>query len=188
MLGAMTVIFLAGLADGLGTQSVGLFVNKVTRRGFALNLLGTALFALVGALVWIRSIWLVAHAILGATIAPLALVPLVGRGYLPLVFTFLALIPYVGPGIAALLHGASFAIVTAQLTRALSIASWQALACTIGGWLLLQAARRLLSQPLTFVDGRLWVMTTRQAKRLSVEAILDQMPSLGPFVREEREP
>jgi hypothetical protein len=188
MLGAIALIVLAGLADGLGTQSVGLFVNKVTRRGFALNLLGVTLFAVVGALSWIGSIWLLAHYALGAPITPRELLPLVSRGYVPLLFTFLALVPYYGLGIAAVLHGASFAIVAAQLASALAIASWEALACAIGGWLLLQAARRLLSQPLAFIDGRLWVMTTRHAKRLSLEAILDQMPSLGPFVHEDRKP
>lgn len=188
MLGAIAVIFLAGLADSLGTQSVGLFVNKVSRRGFALNLLGATMVALIGALGWIGSIWLVAHYLLGVAIAPQELVPLVSRGYVPLLFAFLALVPYYGPGIAALLHGASFAIVAAQLGGALAISSWEALACATGGWLLLQAARRLLSRPLAFVDGQLWVVTTRRAERLSLEEILDQMPSLGPFGRGERKP
>ncbi|MBC8161671.1 MAG: hypothetical protein H7Z42_10675, partial [Roseiflexaceae bacterium] len=71
---AFALIFLAGLADGLGTQSVVLFVNKVGRRSFALNLLGAGLFYLLSALCWIFSIWLVARYALDVSIAPLALI------------------------------------------------------------------------------------------------------------------
>jgi hypothetical protein len=157
---AIALIALAGLSDGLGTQSVALFANQVDRRSFALNLLASGLFALLGALGWSLSIGLVARTTLGLAISPSRLFVLVSLGYVPLLFSFLALIPYSGPAIAALLHGVSFAIVTGQLAGALAIAPWQALACATAGWLLLQAARRLFSRPLARADRRIWTLTT----------------------------
>lgn len=174
------LIFLAGLSDSFGTQSVVLFVNKVGRRCFALTLLVSGLLYVISALCWTLSIGMVTRFVLGTPSAPLALVTLVSWGYVPLLFTFLALIPFYGPGIAALLHGVSFVVVAGQLAGALALASWQALACAVGGWLLLQAARRLLSWPLALADRRLWTLTTRQDERLSLEAILDRLTSLDP--------
>jgi hypothetical protein len=188
MQAAIVLIFLAGLSDGLGTQSVVLFVNQVGRRTFALNLLVSGLFTLLGALGWTLSIGLVARSALGLAIAPSALFALVSLGYVPLLFSFLAFIPYSGPGISALLHGASFAIVAGQLARALAIAPWQALACVTSGWLLLQAARWLFSRPLGRADRRIWTLTTRQAERHSLEEILEQLTLLDPAPPERRAP
>jgi hypothetical protein len=185
---AIALVVLAGLSDGLGTQSVVLFANQLGRRTFALNLLVSGLFALLGALGWALSIGLVARVALGLAISPSALVALVSLGYVPLLFSFLALIPYSGPAIAALLHGVSFAIVAGQLAGALAIAPWQALACATGGWLLLQAARWLFSRPLARADQRIWTLTTRQAERHSLEEILAQLTLLDPAPPERRAP
>ncbi|MEI7643392.1 MAG: hypothetical protein WCJ55_03690 [Chloroflexales bacterium] len=185
---ALLLIFLAGLADGLGTQSVVLFANQVGRRSFVGNLLVSGLFSLLGALCWALSIGLVVRSTLGIAIAPPALMVLVSMGYVPLLFSFLALIPYGGPGIAALLNGASFVIVAAQLADTLAIAPWQALACAVGGWLLLQAARRVLSRPLALADRQIWTLTTHQAERRTLEEILDHLALLDPEPPERRAP
>jgi hypothetical protein len=54
--GAALTIALAGLSDGLGTQSIVLLVNRITPLRFALNLgLSVALYVL-GALAWMAAI------------------------------------------------------------------------------------------------------------------------------------
>jgi hypothetical protein len=107
---ALTVglIFLAGLSEGLGTQSVVLFLNQVSRRSFALSLLASGALFVISALCWAASIGLVARLAFGLPISPLALAALIRPGYLPLLFAFLAFTPYVGPAIAHLLHASSF--------------------------------------------------------------------------------
>ena len=168
---AYSVVFLAGISEGFGTQSAVLFVNRVSRRNFALNLLFSGGLALFGALAWILSVWLIYHYVF-TVLQPLALIArLVMVGYLPLLLGFLIIIPYLGPGIGVCLHVASFIIVVLAMQLQLSLPLPVVLGATIGGWLFIQLLRLITSRPLAVVDRFLWRIFTGSNQKLDLNEI-----------------
>ena len=103
--GAALTIALAGLSDGLGSQSIVLLVNRITPLRYALNLgLSVALYVL-GALAWMAAIWLATWVVLRDDVPLPQVIGAVSLAYIPLWFSVLALIPYLGQAIGPILNG-----------------------------------------------------------------------------------
>lgn len=168
---AFAIIFLAGLSAGFGTQSVVLFVNRVSRGNFLLNLLMSGIVFMLGAMAWIVSIWLIAVYGFGNPHPIMLVTRVVSLGYLPLLFGFLIIAPYAGPGIGYVLHAWSFLIVLVAVQVLFDLVLWQALVCTLSGWLIVQILRRAVSHPLAIVDRWLWYATTQRDTRRTLEDI-----------------
>ncbi len=157
---AATLIFLAGLSDGVATRGVVLLVNRITPAAFVLGLLAAALLFLLSAALWVWGIWLAATNLFGLA-APLEYVfAAVSAAYGPLLLSALALLPLVGPLIRWLLRLWSFVVALGALAS-LGLALWQAALCAACGTLLVVGAGWLLSEPVAFFVGRLWSALTR---------------------------
>ena len=153
---AAAVAVLAG-GSILAGQVVVLAVNRVRplRVLFSLALAG-ALFAL-GLCAWASGAWLCGELLLGAR-APLGLaLRVVGAGCAPLLLSFLVALPYLGPPVEWTLRTWCALIMLWLAQRALGFSPWQAIACASLGWLLLQAATRLLDRPLAALRDALWL-------------------------------
>lgn len=149
---ALAVVFVAGLSSAVG-QSVVLFANRVQPRRFLASLLLSAALFVVGFLFWSLSSWLVAERVFGVE-APYALiVRAVGLGYSPYLLGFFVLTPYLGRMIWV---GLSIWALLASLVAwhtALGLTLWQALACSVLGWLVLQLLGRTIARPAVKLGG-----------------------------------
>lgn len=166
--GAGLTIVLAGLSDGLGTQSVVLLVNRITPLRFALNLLLSILLYFLSALAWIAAIWLAANVVL-RNYAPLPqVISAVSIAYIPLWFSALVLIPYLGQAIGVLLNGWSLAIALTAVSLVFQFGLAEALLGATLGWLFMLLARYILGRPAARLDHWLWAITTGHDTRVDV--------------------
>ena len=133
--GAATVIFLAGLSDGLGTQSVTL---------------------------WMAAIWLLANRVFGVNAALADVIVVVSAAFVPLWFSALVLLPLIGPIIGWALNLWSLVTAVVAVDVAFAMPLWQSLACAGAGWLVMQVARWLLRRPGSTLGGWVWQITTGQ--------------------------
>jgi hypothetical protein len=166
--GAGLTILLAGISDGVGTQSIVLLVNRITPLRFALNLLLSILLYFLSALAWIAAIWLAANLVLH-NYAPLPqVISAVSIAYIPLWFSALVLIPYLGQAIGLLLNGWSLAIALTAVSLVFQFGLAEALLGTTLGWLFMLLARYILSRPGARLDRWLWAITTGHDTRVDV--------------------
>lgn len=144
---ALLIVALAGLSEGLG-QSIVLFINRITPRRFVLSLLLSALTHAVGYLFWAATIWLVGMRLFGRGEEFAVVARAVGLAYAPQLFGFFILTPYLG-SLFSLIIGVWTLLATVVAVHAgLGLTIWQAVACSVVGWLLVQIARRTLGRPL----------------------------------------
>jgi hypothetical protein len=160
--GAATVIFLAGLSDGLGTQSVTLLVNRITPLRFALNLLLSGILYVAVATLWMAAIWLLANRVFGVNAALADVIVVVSAAFVPLWFSALVLLPLIGPIIGWALNLWSLVTAVVAVDVAFAMPLWQSLACAGAGWLVMQVARWLLRRPGSTLGGWVWQITTGQ--------------------------
>ena len=156
---AITLVFLAGLADGLGTRTVVLLVNRITPFAFVASLLLAALLYLLSAALWIWGIWFAATNFFGMMDALPHFFVSMSLAYVPYLLSVLVLLPLLGPLLRWLLRLASFAIALWVLTL-LGLALWQAALCALFGELLLAGIGWLLGEPAMHLRARLWAALT----------------------------
>lgn len=169
--GAVPAIILAGLSDGLGTQSIILLVNRITPLRLVLNLvLSIALYTL-SALAWMAAIWLATRVVLRDAVPLPQVIGAVSLAYIPLWFSALTLIPYLGQAISPLLNGWSLVIALLAVSQAFQVGLIQAVAGTTLGWLSLLLVRAILSRPAARLDHWLWAITTGRDTRINIDSL-----------------
>ena len=167
--GAALTIVLAGLSDGLGTQSIVLLVNRITPLRYALNLgLSVALYVL-GALAWMAAIWLATRVVLRDDVPLAQVIGAVSMAYIPLWFSVLALIPYLGQAIGPILNGWSLVIALFAVSQVFQFGLIQALVGTALGWLSMLLVRTVVSRPAARLDHWLWAITTGRDTRIDID-------------------
>jgi hypothetical protein len=169
--GAGLTIVLAGLSDGLGTQSIVLLVNRITPRRFVLNLLLSIGLYWLGALAWMASIWLAASFVLGDYVPLPQVIAAVSMAYIPLWFSVLVLIPYLGEAIGMLLNGWSLLIALSAVSTVFQFGILEALAGAALGWLLMLLVRYVLSRPGIRLGHWLWAITTGRDRRIDIDSL-----------------
>jgi hypothetical protein len=152
---ALTVLLLGGISEAVG-QSVALLVNRVSRRRFLVGLLITAIIIAVGFLVWVSTIWLSATFIFGVREPIIRVLLAVSLAYAPFLFGFLILLPYMGSFIDHVLDAWSFLAVLVAMNVTLGLRLWQALLCTLFGWLIFQLLKYAIGKPITTLVNRLF--------------------------------
>jgi hypothetical protein len=173
--GAALTIVLAGLSDGLGTQSIVLLVNRITPLRFAINLgLSVALYVL-GALAWMAAIWLATRVVLRDDVPLPQVIGAVSLAYIPLWFSVLALIPYLGQAIGPILNGWSLVSALFAVSMVFQFGLIQALAGTALGWLSMLLVRAVVSRPAARLEHWLWAITTGRDTRIDI----DNLPLTG---------
>jgi len=169
--GAALTIFLAGLSDGIGTQSIVLLVNRITPLRFALNLVLSIALYFLGALAWMAAIWLATSVVLRDYVPLPQVIGAVSLAYIPLWFSALILIPYLGQAIGMLLNGWSLVIALTAVSLVFQFGLIQALAGTALGWLLMLLVRSVLSRPSARLDHWLWAITTGRDTQIDIDSL-----------------
>jgi hypothetical protein len=141
----LMILFLAGVSETLG-QSAVLFANKVTPRRFVMSLgLSGAVF-IFGVLISICTIWLIGTFIFHADQPIIGIMREVSLGYAPLLFGFFVLLPYMGTFVEHVLEIWSLLAIIVAVIVTLHLHFWQALVCTLLGWVIVQAAKYFLGR------------------------------------------
>ncbi len=141
----LLILFLAGVSETLG-QSAVLFANKVTPRRFAISLGLSGVIFIFGALISIISIWLIGTFIFHADQPIIGIMREVSLGYAPLLFGFFILLPYMGTFLDHVLEIWSLLAILVAVIVTLHLHFWQALVCTLVGWVLVQVVKYLLGR------------------------------------------
>jgi hypothetical protein len=143
----VAVVLAAGLATAVG-QSLALFAVGVRPRRFAASLLVQATLFAIGFLTWATSAWLVATLAFEATGTWRATVAATGLAHAPQLFGAFVLVPYFGTAIGGLLSVWTLLAVWIAAAAVFDLSAAQALAASVGGWLLVQALQRTVGRPL----------------------------------------
>jgi hypothetical protein len=162
---AATILFLAGVSEALG-QSVVLFANRVKPGRFALSLLLNGLIFIVGAFVWGITIWGIAGIVFHVNQSFVDVMKIVSLAYAPLLFGFLTLLPYMGTFINRLLSVWSFLALMVALIATTSLDLWQALVCSLLGWVFIQLLKYTLGKP--FIALERWLKRITAGASLTV--------------------
>lgn len=169
---ALIVVFLAGLSNSLG-QSVVLFVNKVKPRRFIASLVLGGILYVLGFLFYAFSVWLVEQFLFERDASFRSMVKVVGLAYSPYLFSFFILTPYFGSFISVALSLWSLAAILIALIATLNLTIWQALTCSVLGWLLLQILGRTIGRPLQALTLLTKRITAGTRLELSPKQLLD---------------
>ncbi len=144
---ALFVVLVAGLSEAVG-QSVILFVNRVSPRRFIFALATTAANHVVGYLLWTVTIWLVAYYVFGRMPPLVAVASAVGLAYAPQLLAFFELTPFFGNSFSILLSLWSTMAIVVAVRVGMGLETWQAVAVSGLGWLIIQLWRRTIGRPL----------------------------------------
>lgn len=155
LVGAVTLLLIAGLADSLGDRAVVLLINRITPRAFVISLLAAALLFAAGAALWIGGAWLAATRLFGIRDTFANFFVVLSLAFAPFLFSALALLPLLGPAIHWALRLVSF-LAGLSLLVLLKLNPLQALLCTVCGALLVLGVNWLFSEPAALVARRLW--------------------------------
>jgi hypothetical protein len=151
---ALIVVGLAGLSQALG-QSLVLFINQVRPRRFILAMIASVINYMGGYGLWLASVWLVGVYGFGADVSWMAVAAAVGLAYAPQLLAFFELTPFLGNPFGVLLSLWTLLAIVIAVRAGLGLETWQAIATSGLGWLLLQAWRRTLGAPV-YALGR-WI-------------------------------
>ena len=176
---AVFLVFLAGIADGLGTRTVVLLVNRILPTTFILSLLASALLFLLSAVLWILGVWFFATEFFGMVDALPDFFIGMSLAYFPFLFSVLALLPLLGPPIRWVLRLLSFAIALWVLVM-LGLALWQAVLCAIFGELLLVGIGWLFGEPAARLRARAWAALAGKPQPLHSDELPRVIPGFAP--------
>ncbi|NOK62490.1 MAG: hypothetical protein GFH27_549293n224 [Chloroflexi bacterium AL-W] len=168
---SVLVTFFAGVSEGIGTQSVALFISRISRRRFYINIGLSGVLFVIGAVDWVITIWLVLRYFLDIPATFVEVACVVGLGYLPLLLAIFILVPYFGPAIGIGLHIWSLLTVLVMMHIEFGVTASEALLCVGVGWLIVQISRRFLNQPLVTINRWLWRITTGVSARVGPDDI-----------------
>lgn len=170
---ALIILFFAGLSDTIG-HSVVFFANRVPRHRFIFAILVEALVFVAGVFFWAASIWIMAQMLFDAQQQYGYVVSTVALGYAPLLFGFLILLPYLGNIIFVLLRVWVLLAVLVAVSVAYDFGFWQALTCSVLGWVFLTFVSRLPFLRVDRVDRFLWRASTGVDQELNTKEAVAQ--------------
>ena len=170
---ALIVVGLAGLSQALG-QSLVLFINQVRPRRFILAMIASTIGYMGGYGVWLASVWLVGVYAFGADVSWMAVAATVGLAYAPQLLAFFELTPFLGNPFGVLLSLWTLLAIVTAVRAGFGLETWQAVATSGLGWLLLQAWRRTIGAPV-YALGR-WI--EQRAAGVPLRYAADDVPRL----------
>ncbi|NEQ27966.1 MAG: hypothetical protein F6K28_55055, partial [Microcoleus sp. SIO2G3] len=175
---ALYIVLIAGFSQALGQGTV-LFVNRVKPLRFFLSLLiGSVLFVFT-VLFWGLSTWLVSFVLFKVNIPYGIIWCTLGFAYAPLILSFLVALPYLGVPIQVLLSIWTLLAFVMGLRVALGLTVWQALCCSVLGWLVFQIVQRTIGRPVAILGK--WLSNTVAGTRLVTDMQgLEQLLQAGP--------
>lgn len=176
---AVFLVFLAGLADGLGTRAAVLLVNRISPRAFIVSLLLSALLFLFSAVLWILGVWYFATEFFGMADALPNFFIVMSLAYLPFLFSVLVLLPLLGPPIRWVLRLLSF-LIAVWVLGIIGLELWQAILCAVFGELLLAGVGWLFGEPAARIRQRLWARLLGRPRPLRSDELPRVIPGYAP--------
>lgn len=174
---AFLMVLVAGLSQSIG-QCIVLFINRVTRIRFILSLGIAAILFAVTYLFWALSTWCVADFIFHLSASFEMVARTLGLSYAPEILSFLIPLPYWGVPISVLLSLWTLLAIITGMDVITGLGTWEALACTGLGWIVLQLLQRTVGKPVTQV-GR-WLLNQAAGRELVLDrAGLDNLIETG---------
>lgn len=175
---ALYIVLIAGFSQALGQGTV-LFVNRVKPLRFFLSLLIGSVLFVFSVLFWGLSTWLVSFVLFKVNIPYRIIWSTLGFAYAPLMLSFLVALPYLGVPIQVLLSIWTLLAFVMGLRVALGLSVWQALWCSVLGWLVFQIVQRTIGRPVAIVGK--WLSNTVAGTRLVTDMQgLEQLLQAGP--------
>ncbi|MBK6325677.1 MAG: hypothetical protein IPF56_07010 [Chloroflexi bacterium] len=171
---SLAVLFVAGVSITIG-QSVVLFANRLPRRRFIVSLVLSSLLLLVGVLFWAASVWVLATYVFGAERSLRLVMIVVSLSYAPMLYGVFVLLPYLGNILYIFLRIWILIALVGAVTAIFPLAIWQALICSLLGWLMLEMATRL--PVVSAVENWLWRKTTGTREILPTEDVVERFVS-----------
>ena len=147
LLAALTVVFIAGLAQSL-SQIVVLFINQVRPLRFVLSLCISALLFVVGYCFWALSIWTILELFFESYLPFTAIVRTLGFSYAPLMLGVLVVMPYFGSAIFVILSIWTLLSVIVGIASISTIGLWPAFESAALGWIVIQLLQKTVGQPI----------------------------------------
>jgi hypothetical protein len=147
LLAALTVVFFAGFAQSL-SQIVVLFINQVRPLRFALSLLISALFFMIGYGFWAASLWFILNVSFAGHLSLTAILRTLGFSYAPLMLSIFVMLPYFGGGIFVVLSIWTLLAVVVGVEAITDLGRWDAFASAALGWLFIQLLQKTVGQPI----------------------------------------
>jgi hypothetical protein len=151
---ALYIVLLAGFSEAIAQGTV-LFINRVKPFRFALSIGIAAVLFVFGFLFWASSTWLATVIIFRTSESFGTLVRTLSLSFAPRLLSVFIALPYLGTPISFLLSVWSLLCFLVGLRAVLGITLWQAFACGILGWLVLQILERTIGRPFSAL-GR-WI-------------------------------
>ncbi|MGB7084581.1 MAG: hypothetical protein WBD47_03440 [Phormidesmis sp.] len=147
LLAALLIVFIAGFAQSL-SQMVVLFINQVQPRRFALSLLISALFFMIGYGFWALSIWIILNLAFENQIALTIVLRTLGFSYAPLMLSVFVMLPYFGSAVFVGLSIWTLLAVVVGVAAIAPISHWEAFESAALGWVVLQLLQKTVGQPI----------------------------------------
>ncbi len=147
LLAALTIVFLAGVAQSL-SQIVVLFINQVRPLRFVLSLLISALFFTIGYGFWALSIWLLLNLTFEEPLTLVAVLRTLGFSYAPLMLGVLVIFPYFGNAVFVLLSIWTLLGVVIGIEAITDFGRWDAFESAALGWIVIQLLQKTVGQPI----------------------------------------
>ena len=171
---AFIIFAVAGFSYTLGQSGV-LFANRVPRNRFLGSLLGGVLILVAELFLWALSIWGFAGLVLGEIRPYIDILLLVAISFAPFLFGFFIILPVLGIWISKLLRIWVFLCVFVGVGSILQFGFWQALGCTIVGWLIFELLANLPVFDEHHLRGWIWHEATGKVARFSSEELADAL-------------
>jgi hypothetical protein len=163
----LTILFLAGVSKELG-QCVVLLVNRVKPGRFVISLLVSGAMLVLSIIFEMGIIWLIGIFIFHRHEDIVHLFSAVSLAYAPLLLGFFILLPYAGSLLDHLLDIWCLLAIVIAVSVTLQLQLWQALLCTLCGWLLYQLVKFTVGKPLVAITG--WLRQSAAGVPLSMKA------------------
>ena len=144
---ALLTVLLAGLSAAVGQCAV-LFINRVKARRFLGSLLLSSAIYAFTYLFWTASVWLIARYVFGSVVTLGTVGRAVGLGHAPQLFSFLVFMPFFGVPVQVILSLWTLLAILTGTEVAANLLAWQALVCSLLGWVVLQLLQRTVGRPV----------------------------------------
>lgn len=163
----LTILFLAGVSKELG-QCVVLLVNRVKPGRFVISLLVSGAILVLSIIFQVSIIWLIGISIFHRHEDIVYLFSTISLAYAPLLFGFFILLPYAGSLLDHILDIWCLLAIVIAVSVTLQLPLWQALLCTLCGWLLYQLMKFTVGKPIVAIIR--WLRQSAAGVSLSMKA------------------
>ena len=147
LLAALTIVFIAGIAQSLN-QIVVLFINQVRPLRFVLSLIISAVLFVIGFGFWALSTWIIINFIFHSYLPLIAVIRTIGFSYAPLMLSIFVIMPYFGSPVFVLLSTWTLLAVVVGIDAISTLELWEAFSSVALGWIVIQLIQKTVGQPI----------------------------------------